>query len=271
MKTNYLSIASKGLVVGASMLVPGVSGGTTAIILGIYDRLIKSISDFFKDVKGNLAFLAVFCLGAGAGILLFAKLILWAVESWHFPMMFLFIGAIVGSLPMLYKQAKVQKFSPLFILYALIGAAIVLSLGFLPKPEASFSGGGFAHILMLILTGIIIAIALVLPGISTSHMLLVLGMYATTLNAVETFNFAYLLPLIGGVGLGIILTTKLLELALTKAPQVSYFVIIGFVAGSLVSKEVFPGIPQGWDILFCVLTFALGFFVIRLVSRYAKD
>jgi putative membrane protein len=268
---GIFTLIAKGLVVGASMLVPGVSGGTTAIILGIYDKLIRAISGFFRDIRGNLLYLAIFCLGAGAGMLLFARAILFAVESWHFPMMFFFIGAIVGGIPMLYRQAKVKRFSPLFILYAAIGVAIVLSLGYLPKPQTDFSGGGIGNVIMMLVSGIIIAVALVLPGISTSHMLLVLGMYNATLTAIETLNFGYLVPIAAGVGAGIILTTKLLETALEKFPDISYFVIIGFVLGSLVSKEVFPGVPQGIEILVCLLTFAAGYAALRFVSRFSKE
>lgn len=269
--TSIVSIILKGLVVGASMLVPGVSGGTTAIILGIYDKLIHAVSGFFRDIKKNFLFLLVFCVGAGVGMLLFARVILFAVETWHLPMMFFFIGAIVGSLPMLYRQAKVTKFSPLYVVFAIVGVAIVLSLGYLPKPDTDFSGGGLSNIAMMLVSGLIIAVALVLPGISTSHMLLVLGMYNSTLTAIETLNVSYLLPIVIGVGVGIILVTKVLEMALNKFPQITYFVIIGFVLGSMASKEVFPGFPRGIEIAVCLATFVAGYAVIRVVSRFSKE
>jgi putative membrane protein len=267
MNLFFLSTAAKGLVVGSSMLVPGVSGGTTAIILGIYDRLIHAVSSFFGNVRKNLAFLAIFCAGAGLGILLFARFMLWAVETWELPMMFLFLGAIVGSIPMLYAQAKVERFSPLYIVFALAGVAIVLSLGFLPAGD--FSGTGFTHILMLFVSGLIIAVALVLPGISTSHMLLVLGMYETTLEAIKTLNLPFLVPIALGGLAGIILSTALIEKALTRYPRVSYFFIMGFVVGSII--DVFPGYPTGWAIPVCVATFAFGYLAIRFVSKYAKE
>jgi len=271
MNTSFLSTVLKGLAVGASMLVPGVSGGTTAIILGIYDKLIRAVSEFFKNVRANLLFLALFTFGGAIGILLFARVMLYAVETWKFPMMFFFLGAIFGSLPMLYRQAKVERFNALYIVFALLGAAIVLSLSFLPGSQAEFAGSGVAHMLMLFATGVIIAVALVLPGISTSHMLLLLGMYGTTLEAIKTLNLAFLVPIgIGGIT-GIILTTGLIEKALTRYPRVSYFFIIGFVLGSMASPEVFPGFPTGLAIPVCALTFLAGYFVIRLVSKYSKE
>jgi putative membrane protein len=266
---SRISLLIKGLVVGSSMLVPGVSGGTTAIILGIYDKLIHSVSTFFKDIKKNLLFLIIFCIGSGAGILLFARLMLWAVETWKLPMMYFFFGAIAGSIPMLYRQAEVKKFNPLLIVFAIAGFAIVLSLGYLPKPNSNFNGSFICHLLMLFITGIIIAVALVLPGISTSHMLLVLGMYNTTLEAIKTLNFSFLLPIALGVFIGIVLTTSLIEKALTKYPQISYFIIIGFVVGSIIS--VFPGFPSGSGILICILTFVAGFAILLKISKYSND
>jgi putative membrane protein len=123
----------------------------------------------------------------------------------------------------------------------------------------------------MLMSGIIIAIALILPGISTSHMLLVLGMYQPTLIAIENLDLAFLIPVVIGVGIGIILTTRLLELALEKFPQFAYFAIIGFVLGSMASPEVFPGFPSGIMIAVCAVTFAAGYVVIRLVSRFSKE
>ncbi len=263
--TDCFSTAAKGLVVGSSMLVPGVSGGTTAIILGIYDKLIHAVSTFFKDIWKNLLFLGVFCAGAGAGLLLFSRLMLWAVETWELPMMFLFLGAIIGCIPMLYKQAHVSRFNPVYLLFAVIGLVLVLSLGYLPKPESEFTGSGVSNMVMLFLTGIVIAAAIVLPGISTSHMLLILGMYNTTLESIKNLNLPYLIPLALGGLAGIFLVTSLLEKALSKFPQFSYFMIIGFVLGSII--DVFPGCPSGWQIPVCILTFLVGMFLILFMTK----
>ena len=190
---SILSTVLKGLVVGASMLVPGVSGGTTCIILGIYDKLIHAVSSFFSDIKHNFALLALFCLGGGIGMILFSRAMLWAVETWKLPMMCFFLGAILGSLPMLYRQAKVDRFKPVYILFAILGFAIVLALQFIPKPESGLAIGGIGQIALLFASGLVIAVALVLPGISTSQMLIVLGMYETTLQAIKPLLRHYLI------------------------------------------------------------------------------
>jgi len=273
---SILSTILKGLVVGASMLVPGVSGGTTCILLGIYDKLIHAVSSFFSDIKRNFALLALFCLGAGIGMILFSRAMLWAVETWKLPMMCFFLGAIIGSLPMLYRQAKVERFNPAYVLFAVLGFAIVLALQFIPKPEAGLVAGGLGQVALLFASGLVIAVALVLPGISTSHMLIVLGMYETTLQAIKTLNLPYLVPLgLGGL-LGIVLITGLIEKALTKFPRVSYFFIIGFVLGSL-KFLIDPiladssGMPSALELVACAVTLAAGYFAIRVVSKYSKE
>ena len=99
-------IVLKGFIIGSSMTVPGVSGGTMAILLGIYDKLIGSISNFRKDPKGNLWFLAKFCIGSGLGICSLALLIDWLLERFPMPVSFFFLGAVVGESPLFIKRSS---------------------------------------------------------------------------------------------------------------------------------------------------------------------
>ena len=99
------------MIVGGTMLVPGVSGGSMAMILGIYDRLISSVSSFMKNKKENLIFLALFCLGGGLGMILFARPLLGLIERFPMPMMYFFLGAVAGGVPMIFKEARIQRVS----------------------------------------------------------------------------------------------------------------------------------------------------------------
>ena len=123
---------------------------------------------------------------------------------------------------------------------------------------------GAGGLLLLVLAGFVAAIALVLPGISVSYLFLLMGIYDSVMRAISSFRLTFLAPLGIGLLLGIVFTTKLLEHAMTKYPRPAYLIILGFVLGSIV--ELFPGIPSGPEILFCILTFAAGFGIIRLVS-----
>lgn len=272
----------KGFIIGSSMSVPGVSGGTMAILLGIYDKLIGAISNFWKDIKGNTILLVKFCIGSGLGIGTLAFVIKWLLERFPLPVSFFFLGAVIGGIPALYKKTKEVKFRISSALYFLSGLAIVIAIGFLPAGNFNISRGtSLFHYFLVLLTGIIIALALVLPGISTSHMLLVLGMYDTMLSAITNFDVVYIGVLGVATVIGIFLITKPLEWTMNKFPHQTYNMIIGFVLGStfeIFRDKIIPAIPANTDalwwifsILMCALTFILGFFAIQSLSRFSND
>lgn len=254
-----------GVVIGATMLVPGASGGTMAIILGIYDELIKSVSNIFKRFKESFWFILQISIGAIIGILLLSKLMLNLIENNQMIMMYIFMGAVLGSIPALWKKSGISKFNPGYILWVFVGAAMMFLLGLIPKNNFNASPNSIESYLMLILCGVIIAVALVLPGISTSHMLLILGMYEAVWGAVNKLDFLYLLPILAGVILGVLATTKILDKAMTKLPKQTYLIIIGFVLASLV--DMFPGLPSGIEVVFCLFAAAIAMVLIMFVSK----
>lgn len=263
MKENWLKIFLKGLCVGGTMLVPGVSGGSMAMILGIYDKLITSVSSFFACKKRNALFLLLFALGGGAGMLLFANPLLYLLQRYPLVLRWFFIGAVAGSTPMMLKKAQIHSVSWRLPVFLLVGFSAVALFSILPAADAS--GAENPGALFLICAGLVAAVALVLPGISVSYLLLMMDMYNTVIQSISRLYLPYLLPLGAGVLLGIILTTKLLERAMEKHPQQTYLLILGFVLGSL--PELFPGFPVSvpqW--LMCLFSLALGGGAIWLLS-----
>lgn len=274
-----LTIVLKGYAIGSSMSVPGVSGGTMAILLGIYDRLIGSISNFFKDIKGNMLFLLKFCIGAGLGIGSLSFLIKWMLEKFPLPVSVFFLGAVVGGIPALYKKTKESSLKISSGIYFLLGFLIVILIGFIPEGSINVSSGsGVTHYLMLLITGIVIAMALVLPGISTSHMLLVLGMYDEMLAAITEFDVVYIGILGIATLIGVFLITKPIEWTLNTFPHKTYCMVIGFVLGStteIFQEKILPAIPGSadalWWIGFCIMSiaaFILGFMAIKSLSKF---
>lgn len=263
---NMLSIIYKGMLIGSTMLVPGVSGGSTAMILGIYDRLIEAVSSFFKNIKANFLFLFLFVISAGVGMLLLARPILSLLETYPKAMGFFFIGAVAGGIPTIYRQAGIKAFSFKHVIYILIGAAGVMMLSLFPTDtlmtETQNGGNSF---IFLILAGIVAAAALILPGISVSYLLLVMGLYHELMRAISEFDMTFLLPVGVGVLCGIILLTKALEFLMKRYPQMSYLTILGFVLGSL--TEVYPGIPVGAEWILCVISAGVGFYFIFALSK----
>lgn len=279
---NNLIIMLKGFIIGSSMSVPGISGGTMAILLGIYDKLIGAISNFLKDIKGNIMFLMKFCLGAGVGICSLAFVIKWLLEKFPLPVSFFFLGAVIGGIPALYKKTKESSLKISSGIYFVLGLAIVIFIGFIPAGNFNInSGSGITHFLMLLITGIIIALALILPGISTSHMLLVLGMYDSMLVAITEFDIVY----VGILGIftiiGIFLITKPIEYTMNRFPHQTYCMIIGFVLGStseIFSDKILPAIPSNagllwWipSVIIAISTFSLGYIGIISLSKFSND
>lgn len=247
------------------MLVPGVSGGSMAMILGVYDKLVYSVSSFRKNKRESFFFLMLFSLGGGLGMLLFANPLLSLIEKYPMPMLYFFLGAVAGGVPLIFRQAEIKRFSWKAPLYIILGLLVVALFAILPTGAfQSEMEAGIISFLLLMLAGFIAAVALVLPGISVSYLLLIMGLYDETMRAISEFYFPFLVPLGVGLLLGIVLTTKVLERAMTKHPQPTYLIILGFVLGSM--AEVFPGIPTGSELLLSLFMLAAGFSVIRLLS-----
>ena len=270
-----------GFIIGALMLLPGVSGGTTAIILGIYDKIVSAVSSFRKNIKKNLIFLGTLALGGGIGVLLLAKPLETLVGLWYGPLCCLFGGLTLGSVPMLLKKtgAKLSVKGILKVaLWLVVGAAIVVGIEFMPEDMLTLGDSGILRFVLLFVLGIIFSVGFVLPGISLSYLMLVFGVYTPLLAAVSGLDIMFLLPLALGILVGTVLTTKLLETCMNKYPLPTYTVITGFVAGSVVAllmNDIIPNLPwtDGWyNITVCVALFAVGFAgVFFYTSRHGLD
>ena len=272
MKKDYIWSAFKGLCIGSSMMVPGVSGGSMAMILGIYDRMIAAVSGLFKKPKQNILFLLVVVGGALLGMVAFSRPLSILMEKFPYPVGYFFLGCVAGSIPMIFKKAEIRRFSIQIPLWILLGLACVLALGLLPANILS-EQSGIVQILLQVGVGILVAIGLVLPGISVMQMLALMGLYSILLEGFSTLNFGLLagfIPLVIGCVGGIFLLTGLMDYAMKHYPLPSYLVILGFVLGSLkeLYVELVPGVPAGWDILFSALAALLGFFLVLRLSKY---
>lgn len=283
-----MEVFLKGMWIGGTMTVPGVSGGTMAILLGIYDRLIGAVSGLvpkkrsagdkgmqttsYWSVAGlNILFLTTFLLGAGVGVLAFAKLISGLLEQ---PvaggyLRFFFLGAVAGGIPLILSSAKVKKFSVWLVLLPVVGAGLVYALTFLPEEMFSLeSVGGVGAFLLKLAGGIILAVALVLPGISASQMLYTLGIYEELLSYIGEFRVVPLIPLGIGTVLGILFITKTLDALMTRYPKQTFLIIFGFVLGSL--PELVPQNAEGNSVL-CGLCVAVGFLLAYAIGKRERN
>lgn len=281
-ENNTLQLILKGFIIGSSMSVPGVSGGTMAIILGIYDRMIQAVSSFFKDIKGNMLFLLKVAVGGVLGIGSLSFVIQWLLEKIPIPVSFFFVGAVVGGIPIIgkkiFENESEKKLKAKQVICFLAGFAMVIAISFLPKGLMQVRMDLSVEALIFwAITGVVVALALVLPGISTSHMLLVLGLYQTTLAAISEFDIAFLMCLAVSIVIGVFLTTKPLEWLMNTYTSATYSGILGFVIGSLsaIFKEiVLPAISKTPNVLWLIGTiagsvvlFVVGVLFIRKLER----
>lgn len=267
MLKEKVCIFFKGVIIGASMLLPGVSGGTTAIILGVYNDLLKSVSSFFKSPKKNSIFLFLIGIGGIAGVLTFSRVSLFFIQNYQLPMNLLFAGIVLGSVPSLLREAGVIKINLSCVFFICIGLVLACLSSFIPQ-SLHLSTQTSIPFIYLFAVGIILSVALILPGISTSYMLLLLGIYQPVLHAVEILDLRFLSALAVGIICGIILFTKLLAFAMTKFPKQTYTVIIGFVIASL--KDVIPQ-ELSVNVLLSLPMTIIGFSAVYLITRKIKE
>lgn len=255
----------KGLVISISQLVPGVSGGTIAMILGIYDKLLHAVNNILKDFKNQYKILMQVGIGAVVGIFAFSKIVKSLFDSYPISIGYLFIGVILGGAPLMFRKATVKGFNKKSIVYLILGIIVVLMMG-TPDNDASaiITSLSFINFIWLFVGGVVVAIALILPGISGSFMLYVLGLYNTVITAVVQFNIPVLIPIALGGVIGTLLTARIIESLLVKYPEQTYILIFGFILGSVFS--VFPGVDGASSVIGVILGI-IGFMFTYYISR----
>lgn len=233
----------RGILMGISDLIPGVSGGTIAFILGIYDRLLESISGFFsREWKKQLGFLVPLGVGIVITLLLFSRFIEFLLENHYEATQFFFMGLILGVLPYIMKQAEVKKnFTARHLVILLVIGAALASMAFIQTDDnvAPITELSLPTFFLLFFSGWIASMAMLLPGISGSFILLLIGVYSTAINALSTLNLPIVLAIGAGVMVGFIVSSKAISYLLEHFTYVTYAAIIGLILGSLF--VVFPG------------------------------
>lgn len=262
----------RGFFMGISDLIPGVSGGRIAFILGIYDELLASISGFFsRNWKKHIGFLLPLGIGIGITLLLFSKVIEYLLKNQPAPTQYFFMGLVVGVLPFITKQAGVKRNFTWqhFIAILLVGGALA-SLAFIkPQDTAVITSLTASNAIGLFFAGWAGSIAMLLPGISGSFILLVLGVYSTAIGALSNFNLSIIAVIGAGIIVGFIVSNKAISYLLKHFKYIMFAVIIGLIVGSLF--VIYPGIPEsGTPFVMSVIAFFTGLVVANMFSSPNK-
>ena len=281
----------RGAVMGVSNIIPGVSGGTMAVSMGIYDRVIYAVNNLFKQFKKNFKDLLPIIIGVLIGLFAFAALIgsLLGTKSEEIPITrlptnFAFIGLILGGLPAIYKRVNMKNAKVPGIILFLVFLALVVVLPLLSPPEARTVDHSIGTMLLMIPLGAIASSTMVIPGVSGSMIMMLLGYYNSVINAMNDLrggdwsSLAILLPYVIGLLVGIVFIAKLMNFLLKKHGALTFCAIFGLVIGSPVAllmqnRECFALANTGnWiaSIVCLIVGFAIAWFMSTLYKKQSE-
>ncbi len=247
---NNLILVLKGFVMGIANIIPGVSGGTLALTLGIYEKFIGAISHFFSNLKENIKFLIPIAIGMVIAILSMSRIISYSYDHFPIPTSLFFVGLVIGGIPMLYSRIKGKKerkeISSWLIL--LLSFSLVLVLAFSEQLfdldiSVSFTNMNITSYILLLLVGVIAAATMIIPGVSGSLVLMLLGYYYPVLNVIKDLtkfkNIGSNILIAGffgiGILIGIVLISKLIEYLFEKYEVKTFYGVMGFILASVIA------------------------------------
>ena len=251
---KFLVDVIKGMIVGVANVIPGVSGGTMMVSMGIYEKIIGIVNNLFKDLKKSILTLLPIGIGLVLGIAVFSFVIPFCLEEYPFPTSFCFIGLILGGVPAIVKPAKEsleKENKKISVIHVIVFAALfALAVGMAAMNETETSSASFdlnpIFMLILFIVGVVAAATMVVPGVSGSLVLMILGVYSGIMSSISGFiksvlsldwpavfhNVGILAPFGIGVVVGIFAVAKLIEWLFAKFPSFTYSGILGLIIAS---------------------------------------
>lgn len=269
----------QGIVVGVANIIPGVSGGTMMVAMGLYDKLIHAVTHIRTEFKKSMKLLIPILIGAGIAVVLLSKLFTFLLENYQIPTNFAFCGLIAGSLPFIFKKVKGSKISVSKVIPFLVFFGLVIIMALMGETSGKTADISFnvINVIKLFLVGVVAAATMVVPGVSGSMMLMLLGYYDIILKTISDFvsavfkfnvdgiltGIGVLMPFGIGVIVGIIVIAKIIEFIFNKAEVHAYYAIIGLILASPIAillKTDWTGVGV-LPIVIGIFTFAAGWFV----------
>lgn len=241
---DKIILGFKGFLIGLANIIPGVSGGTMAVSFGIYEEIIEIASNIFKNFKKNMAFILPIGIGAVIAIALLSNVITICLDKYQVATPLLFVGLILGGLPAIVKNIgkKITKPTNLIVFSITILFMLFIYLGIKDAKDVDFTNVDAIGYIILFIVGVIAAITMVVPGISGSFVLMLIGYYKPIVKTVSDLthfnnvihNLCILIPFVFGVLFGIVSVSKLIKYCLKKYPEQTYSSIVAFVLSSVV-------------------------------------
>lgn len=258
---NSIILFLKGIIIGIGQIIPGVSGGMLAITLGLYEKGIEIISNLFHNLRSNIHFIITVGSGVFLAIIFCSKFIKYLLINYYFPTMCLFIGLILGGMPSLIKKIKYYKeFNFLNIIITLITFITITSISLI-NSENTLNNTKIFEFISFIVVGFIYASAMVIPGISGTALMMLIGYYDIIINIISNLtniiffisNLNIIIPFSIGLVLGIIIVSKFMNYILKKHEIKTHYFILG-----LLTSSIFIMVIQTFKVYFNISTFIIG-------------
>lgn len=265
----FLSNFLKGIVIGAAAIMPGVSGGALAVIFGIYEKLTRIVSNIFKNFKSNILYIMPIGLGVVIGIFALSNVLQYFYQSYNIEIRYLFIGLMMGTFPSLFKIANKKGFNKKYIISFLVALSMTIVLAIMEGSSIFGLSRVNPTILDLIIYGVIVGLGTVIPGISSSVMLIYINAYDIVLEAVASIDLALLIPMGIGFLLCALILTNIISRLFDKAYGWTYYAILGFVIGSML--PIFPGFKWNSKYIVSIIIAILGFCTTFYLSRLSDE
>lgn len=261
---KFLGDLLKGILIGAGGILPGISSGVLCVVFGIYDKLLDSVLNFFKDIRKNLKFLLPIIIGGIIGVIAFSKILQMALYKYPLQTKSIFIGLILGGVIVLFKDInKERKFKVKDIIYITISMTIGIGMVILENKIGNISILS-TNKMYLVLSGFLMSIGIVVPGVSSTIILMILGTYSLYLSSIATLYFPVLIPIGIGLVIGSLIFMKIIKYLLDKFYIQTMYSIIGFTIGS-----IFVLIPEVYSLIdFALATVCIwfGYYTIKQIS-----
>lgn len=246
----------KGVVIGAGAILPGISSGVLCVVFGIYEKLLDAVLNFFKDIKQNTKFLFPIIIGVGIGVLLFSNILNYLLYTYPIQIKSCFIGLIIGSIPSLVKDAnQTEKFKWKNIIYMVTALGLGLIMVYIEKNVVLEERENISFI-YLCMSGFLMSIGVVVPGVSSTVILMLMGVYTIYLQSISNLYLPVLIPIGMGLILGGILVMKITKKLFDKHYCSTIYAIIGFTLGSVL--VLFPEITTSVELMVCILCIICG-------------
>ena len=238
----------KGAIIGIAAILPGASGGVIAVSMGVYRPVINAVVGFFKAVRRNALFLLPLGLGGVVGLFATSRLVEW----------------LMGGIPSFLKEANRHGFKKRYLFGTAFGIALVLLFAAGDKLVTGgeiwpFNGWTAA------LAGVLIALGTVIPGISTSFILMYMGLYEPLLSALNHFNIPIMACVTAGAGITVLATITLVKRMFDRHHGYAYYAVLGLLAGSI--ALIFPGFTWSLTQALCIALLAGGFAATYFICR----